>query len=1100
VTPVARVFLSYASADKPAIRRFAAALRVAGHEPWFDEEQILVGESIPSAVERGLRDADFVVICMSKVAAERGWVEADRDATLMQQFSEQRERILPVRLEDVAPPHLIAPIAYVDLFPDDAFLHGIARLTRSIDAYEARRGRETERSRGASELPSNRNIGSSDVAAPLTTCPPQTATAHRRAPVPVRVQELGSVTADLVVLTVLPEEYAAVLSCLRDPGPVRGNAAMPNSYAWRVGMIDTSHFDAAFRVVVGMGTPTTTFGALAASQAIALFDPRYIAFVGVAGGFDRDGQRHGDVVVSSVVTAYEYGKVDTGGFAPRANFTYRCNEALVRATDAATATGAQWWNDADNPGGPPRARTGMIASGDKVVDDPDDAFFTAVGAMWPKLLAVEMEGAGVAAAVHEVQGQRAVGFMLVRGISDMPHSKPPGAPPSTQERDGWKVAASRNAARFLAHLVATAWPHPPRGDTNAASTPAAAGSAPPTQALAHSPVLGTHTFIGRERELAEIEALLTCETDVQLRVALNGLPGIGKTELARQVVARLAQGKKFPGGIFWFDAENADLQQQWAKLADDTRVLESRDLDDRAQWALQQVEDRSRQGDLTLLVLDNVESWPPDPLPDVSAVRMLVTTRVRELHNSLRSYEVPPLELGPSQRLLDAIVRYPVPRADELLHALGGHVLSIELAGTYLRHYGASATGYLRHLAAGKNPGSSIADRTAYRASAPSAFRLLWKRIGPALQHAWVLAAQLPPTWFSSELADAIGLDVELRGGLVQLHILDRDDQQGRQRMHQLLRGFALTEEARRGWWQRRRGAALRTSVIQGATELLEAGDEALCFRRYLRDADSFAHLAARTERTPSGGRLVKARARALRQPGKLGDLAAACVRALRRSGKHGTLAVARARLQTACARALRQGGELGDLAAARKLYEQALEVYLEAYGERGPAVATCRNDLGTVLQSLGELASARKLYDQALEAYRRIYREDHTRVVICRNNLATVLKAIGDLPALRVLYDRALKAYRRIYGDDHPSVATIRDNLACVLKDLRATLEQALASYLKASGEDHPSVATTRHNLASVLKDLSALPTARPVLEQAQGTGQLSGLDTYER
>jgi nucleoside phosphorylase len=143
------------------------------------------------------------------------------------------------------------------------------------------------------------------------------------------VYELGRVTADLVVLTVLPEEYAAVLACLREPDLIRGSEATPNACAWRLGMIDASHYGAPFRVVLGMGTPTTTFGALATSQAIALFDPRYIAFVGVAGGFDRDGQRHGDVAVSSVVTAYEYGKVDTGGFAPRGNFTHRCNEALA---------------------------------------------------------------------------------------------------------------------------------------------------------------------------------------------------------------------------------------------------------------------------------------------------------------------------------------------------------------------------------------------------------------------------------------------------------------------------------------------------------------------------------------------------------------------------------------------------------------------------------------------------------------------------------------------------------------------------------------------------------------------------------------------------
>lgn len=141
---MARVFLSHAhaSADQAAVRRIADALRVAGHQPWLDEEEILVGESIPMAVETGLRKADFVVICLSKAAAVRGWIEAERDATLMQQFLERRERVLPVRLEDVIPPHLIASLAHVDLFPDDqAFKQGIARLTHAIDEYQARQSR-----------------------------------------------------------------------------------------------------------------------------------------------------------------------------------------------------------------------------------------------------------------------------------------------------------------------------------------------------------------------------------------------------------------------------------------------------------------------------------------------------------------------------------------------------------------------------------------------------------------------------------------------------------------------------------------------------------------------------------------------------------------------------------------------------------------------------------------------------------------------------------------------------------------------------------------------------------------------------------------------
>ena len=149
---VARVFLSHAGPDKLVVRRIAAALRAAGHDTWVDEDDILVGESIPAAVERGLHDADFVILCMSRVAAERGWIEAERDATLMQQFRERKERILPVRLEEVTPPGLVRPLAHVDLFPDEqAFHQGIARLTRSIAAYTARQPAKDEANAVSSE-------------------------------------------------------------------------------------------------------------------------------------------------------------------------------------------------------------------------------------------------------------------------------------------------------------------------------------------------------------------------------------------------------------------------------------------------------------------------------------------------------------------------------------------------------------------------------------------------------------------------------------------------------------------------------------------------------------------------------------------------------------------------------------------------------------------------------------------------------------------------------------------------------------------------------------------------------------------------------------
>lgn len=595
--------------------------------------------------------------------------------------------------------------------------------------------------------------------------------------------------------------------------------------------------------------------------------------------------------------------------------------------------------------------------------------------------------------------------------------------------------------RFLHSLVAK----PGTALRSPSKAPGAALSGPEASVFQCAPTLGTRTFVGREREIQEIESMLVRAEDVQLRAALDGLPGIGKTELARQVVTRLANAKRFRGGIFWFDAEHTDLRLQWAKIAEDANGPALPDLDARARWAVRHIEQRAQQGEAILIVLDNVESWspPPGPLPDLSAIRMLVTTRARWLHNSFQPYEVPPLELEDARRLLNAIVGSVLVDADELLRALGGHVLSIELAATYLRECGVSPNEYRAQLAAGKSPNSSVADQTAYRATAESAFRLLWLRIAPELRGAWVVAAQLPPTWFSTNLADAVGLDSERRRGLVRFHILDRDEHR-RHRMHRLLVEFALGE----GPPER----SIQEAVIRGATALLETGDAGLTFQRYRQDSDTFVHLLAASANTHDG-----------------------------------------ARLRTACALGLRQ---LGELTTARELLEQALAFYLRTHDGNHPAVSTVRNDLALVLRDLWQLPTARELLEQALSSDLMTYGNDHPAVATRRANLALVLRDLGELPAARELSEQALASDVRTYGDDHPTVATRRTNLGLVLKDLeelstaRELFEQALASGLKTYGDEHPAVARDRNNLALVLRDLYQLPAARKLLEQALASG----------
>jgi nucleoside phosphorylase len=111
-------------------------------------------------------------------------------------------------------------------------------------------------------------------------------------------------------------------------------------------------------------------------------------------------------------------------------------------------------------------RHGEIASGDKVVDDPTNEFFDEVLKKWPKIRAVEMEGAGVGDAIAHAQAcGHTVGFMMIRGVSDLPRPRQPESVQDkthgTQERDAWKNYAAHTAAAFTVSVIAGALPLPP---------------------------------------------------------------------------------------------------------------------------------------------------------------------------------------------------------------------------------------------------------------------------------------------------------------------------------------------------------------------------------------------------------------------------------------------------------------------------------------------------------------------------------------------------------------------------------------------------------------------------------------------------------------
>jgi len=273
--------------------------------------------------------------------------------------------------------------------------------------------------------------------------------------------------ADIVILTILPEEYAAVCRKLDGLRVPTKNELASNRYAWKLGNVISKQPQKNLTLAVGMiGRPGNIQSALATFEAILQWRPIYVFLVGIAGGFSDFNK--GDIAIANIVHGYEYGKIDEG-FRPRDDWTYQVDLSLKNsATDY--SLGSDWHRLIDRDKKPPSESTSKpkalcvdFGSGDKIVDNPNDPFFARVLERWSSVKAVEMEGVGASNAIQHVKGlctpySEKLGFMMIRGISDLPRSENENEIRGTKERDAWKTYAADTAAAFTVGWIANGLP------------------------------------------------------------------------------------------------------------------------------------------------------------------------------------------------------------------------------------------------------------------------------------------------------------------------------------------------------------------------------------------------------------------------------------------------------------------------------------------------------------------------------------------------------------------------------------------------------------------------------------------------------------------
>jgi nucleoside phosphorylase len=334
---------------------------------------------------------------------------------------------------------------------------------------------------------------------------------------------------DIAIIAPTGIEWLGILEQMKDVAPVE-DVPLP----MKIGTIGTH---TVLCCACGKGQQEA---ATAATLVLERSKPGWILLVGMAGGFPSQGVSRGDVVVAHTIHSFDYGKLVDGSFKRRPENDINCDRKLLAWAEVVAVERHQPWRASVSESRPDRQDPQSfkvhvdcyVASSDKVVDDPEHVAYAKVAEAFPEIHAVEMEGIGAGASTRLAQSERAVNFLMIRGISDEP-----GSGLGKAERLEWRKYAIATAAAFTRALIEAIPVKKKRlawlieySATNAAPAPFTPAWFVFTQR--------SIPLIGREGEL---QALRTFFDSAPLFAwwALCGSGGVGKSRLAWEAALQL---------------------------------------------------------------------------------------------------------------------------------------------------------------------------------------------------------------------------------------------------------------------------------------------------------------------------------------------------------------------------------------------------------------------------------------------------------------------------------------------------------------------------------------------------------------------------------
>ncbi|GAB4504909.1 MAG: hypothetical protein Fur0043_19040 [Anaerolineales bacterium] len=118
-----KVFLCHAHADRDAVKALYDRLTKDGVDAWLDKEKLLPGADWEYEIRKAVREADVVVVCLSKQFNQAGFRQKEVRIALDEADKQPEGEIfiIPARLEECNAPESLRRWHWVDLFEPDGY-------------------------------------------------------------------------------------------------------------------------------------------------------------------------------------------------------------------------------------------------------------------------------------------------------------------------------------------------------------------------------------------------------------------------------------------------------------------------------------------------------------------------------------------------------------------------------------------------------------------------------------------------------------------------------------------------------------------------------------------------------------------------------------------------------------------------------------------------------------------------------------------------------------------------------------------------------------------------------------------------------------------